>query len=519
VRALLVVAVLAIVGLVYFLSGGWAARSDRPGDRTAREASRSPRGAVSDSPDILRKERGASGETRERETPRFWRVRFVGRDGKPVLPRPVLRRDEGETRCVDVEPTDGLFLIPPKKTWIHYRRPSVPYTWPITEPDTTIRLDRFVPVMLEIRDADSGAIITTLSGGHGDTEHDNLTRPATLIALEGRVVLWRRTPTRLSRYADSVRIVVPAWREADIRLSVLGPDGVEKGAVVEFAYLGGSFVTDMFKNSIIRVAASTGRPIRGAKGTSDSNGLLRVRAVPLIDGEVVRLVVGKNERRAIVEVRMRRGTRASAIVRLPVSPSEFATLVAESPDDLDDMEEEESDPRAGQGSLIVRAYRNGGAVAAHAKVRLIGDREYEIRTNAQGVATFEEVAADRYSLRLEEPGILYVEARQVIRGGVAHAATLMEPRGWSIEVRVVDDRGHAVPSAAIRVSPAGRLDYVRIVDRVQWIDHLTGRDGTLQVGPLPPGEAEITAIYGTRRTTVKARSSQSAVVIRLPEAR
>ena len=508
-----IVAAAAIVGLVYLLFGGREPRSGRIADRTTtREAGRDSGGAAHGSPETRQPGHGSLEKPREGAAPLSWHIRFVGRDDKPVLPDPVRRVVEGSLELVAVAPIEGVFPIPPKPASIVFRKQA----WLIALPETTIRLDRFVPVLLEIRDADSGALITTLPRGHCDTERGSLVGLAAPLALEGRVVLAWRTPLRISRYADSVRGVLPAWRETDIRLRVLGPDAeMVAGAKLEFAYLDGSIVAESSEYGLLFDTDSTVGMISGAKGTSDSSGLLRVRGIPLIDREVVRLGVEKGGRRVIVKLRLRRGRRVSAIARLPGSPSRGSytgSLITEKAEESGNRY-----PRAEQGALVVRAFRNDGAVAADAMVRLIGEDDYEARTNAEGVATFKQMVVGRYLLELAEPGILYATARQEIRAGITHAATLTEPRGWAIEVRVVDDRGHAVPSAALDVTPSGGLGYVRILDRVQWIDHLTGRDGSLRVGPLPPGEARITARYGTRSAFVEVHSSQSTVTIRLPE--
>ncbi|MHC4958892.1 MAG: hypothetical protein ACYTGN_11010 [Planctomycetota bacterium] len=504
-RVLVLVAAVALAGLAVYLYGDAGEQRNRRGERVERHDGQPARALR---PEAGPQGAGASAGEAAKRTPAVddtWRVRFVGRDGETVFPKGLARK-HGQQRIKLETNDDGWYRVPPGPLTLVYRTRE----FAVPEPGLTIQLDEFVPFALVLADPDDGAPLFTLDS-HVDVLAglDDYT-----LKLEGRIVPPWRTWAHLSRAAGAVRGIVPAWKEADVRVRVSGPDGAEAGAMVESAFFGGKFVGA--DDEISFYEGASGYELQGAWGTSDNAGFMRVRGVPLIDGEVLKLVVGRDDRVGSVSVRLRRGAVAKADVAL--SGEQFWIP----------MEEEVSggigvgisDRRSAEyGSLTVRAFRNDGRPAVNAGIALhCGHNRYFVRTDEDGVAVLPKVMVAEYVVALKEPGLLYTEAIEPIRKGVKHVVTLTEPVGWSFELRVVDDRGLPVPFASVHASPAGKMGYVRVVDGVQWVDHYTGPDGTLRVGPLPPGDVGIRVRYGTRTATAKVKPSQSSARVRLPKA-
>jgi hypothetical protein len=420
-----------------------------------------------------------------------WHVGFVARDGAPAVPSPVQRLD-GEEREL-LTPRDGVFAIAPEEATIVYGE----HRWTIARPDTVIALPQLVPFVVELRDAESGAMLDAVPCGHADTETDVL--PPHEVRSAAGVAAPGRERARLSRYAEAVRRVAPVWPEASITLRVRERDGAPAAATVLSAHFG-------------RTAG--GVRIATAHGRCEAGDGLSVRGVPMIDGELVTLRAGTHVRATQVEAVLRRGEALAVDVTLPEKSGASIGLGGGAGGAV-------SRGRGGRratdfGALTVRAYRSDGTPAAGATLRLGANDTLTLRTDERGAASWPRVRAGRWRLELLEPGILYAAMTVEVLPGVANDAVIEEPGARSLDVYVFDHRGAPVASAEVAVEPAGELPYVLLIDGVQWIGHFTDARGMLRVGPLPPGAVRMGAMLGSRRAEAVAADGARAVEILLP---
>ncbi len=486
-------AAVLLAGLVWSLQDTATDRSDgrRPATHPERDASDQRAKSATNEAD------GEAPKPTAENKP-VWTVRFLGRDNSPVTPRFVTYIPEGG-EATTLEAEGNEFPLPGEGGEVSCRG----LEWPVTKPETTIRLPGMVPHTIEVRDAETGAMLLEHRAGHADTVHGGFTQdPDRLnLTVPDRVIERWSNLHVVSRYANKTKNVVRAFPEAKITLSVSGPDGFEEGARIEHV------ISECRQALFSRVT-----------GTSDARGILVVEGAPLLHGETLTLVVEKDERREFVAIALDRTRAATANVTLPRSSNKIITRGGRGLIGLGGSTGGQRNEST--GAIAIRAYRNDGSPARHAAVRLRGDRgAHASRTNENGHVEIGGITVGHYTLWLEEHGILFTKTRVTIMRNRRIHATITEPRGWSTRLRVLDAFGDPVSLARVTVSPTGSLGYVRIEDGVQHFDHLTDRDGYLEVGPLPPGDASIAVQYGTRKAKVTVGSSKRLVVITLPRAK
>ncbi len=458
----------------------------------------------------------ASGESATKPA-KTWAVRFVGRDQKPAVPSDVKFRSESGDETV-IKPTGEVFLITPTPGTISYGK----RTWPVRESETVIVLDEMIPFVVKFVDAQTGVVIEERRRGHIDARRyvptwgtkfgpplkDRWMEPASW---------WNPYPVVAS--VPSMERFVPAFPYAKIVLRVRGPQGAEAGVEVSHARLvrlvrpfagpksGGLIGAQEFD----RPSWSRIDSFDGASGTSDTDGVLIVSGVPLIHGEVLELSLTRESQRTVVKVALRFDQSIDQDVwfgentRTP--PSSYVADYFEEEEEALDEDEETG------GSLAIQVSRVSGEPARNARVVLRADGWEAKHTDVSGFVAFDSLPPGKYEVTLEEPGILFTKETVTV-GKLTHTnVTLREPKGWSTRIRVVDKERRPVVAAHVRVNPAGYLGYVDVRDGVQRINHLTGRDGELEIGPLPPGTLRVQVLFGTLVVSERIRQGKEETVI------
>jgi hypothetical protein len=308
----------------------------------------------------------------------------------------------------------------------------------------------------------------------------------------------------ISRFAEGVRVVVPLRPAIEVLVVVTEPDGRPAPGVRVFnLHVGG-----------------TRRSVRA--GPTDREGQCRVRGVPEIWGELVRVEVVKNGRQAHSDKRRieRWGERIRLEARLPpAAPHLVGTLVGRwsgayvyagtaSVSSIASVGYRLAHPPVMKTRLEVRVFRRTGAPAGRVLVRArVGKTSMSRRTDARGLATFVILPPGTATITVREPG--FVSGPPVSVELLEAAVTRVEIReavGGSIYVQVLDEEGLPVPFARITVKQPDGQPYTLLEDGRQILTHYTDRNGLATLPGLPPGPVTVTATFGTRKASAKAEA-------------
>ncbi len=284
--------------------------------------------------------------------------------------------------------------------------------------------------------------------------------------------------------ARAVYARIPVHRAVDLTVSVDGPDGRP---------------ADGARIVALEVA---GRAVR-IDAVTLAAGVLRLRGLPYLPGEPVA---------AAIDWGTAAGDDAVPVPSEGIPDPELRTTVPEdlgapwtvavhlkgpTARTLDHLEIDNDFPavfsslqtsQGAGGDLRIRVLGCDGKPVPDAAV-------YGARTDADGVAVVEHVSLGEHELAVSVPSRLPARATAFVREGQETEVVLREPAGARLDVIVTDEAGRPRPSA--HLSLGNRLVF-DVVDGVQRIDMFTDPFGRRSFARVEPGEATVTATWGTR---------------------
>jgi hypothetical protein len=297
-----------------------------------------------------------------------------------------------------------------------------------------------------------------------------------------------------------LRARVPLYKTVPLELTVLGPDGrPAEGAEVRQ----------------VRIARHI---VDLESTTADERGVLRLRDVPYVPGEVVEAFVNWRYNEAV-----RRGDGDgnpppelvtspppdpvqawSAIVRLagPTDSTEWkfeADPAEDAAEELPDEVESDrigarvADPSAPRGTIRARVVAADGAPIVGETVWFGSDEQ--ARTDAKGEVSMGDRAVGSHDLLCEPDGHFPMRARVAVVAGRTTDVVLREPTGAKVVVTVVDPRGLPRPSARIDVRARGGDAVFDVTDGVMRVDDFADERGRRTFARVRPGQVRFVVTW------------------------
>lgn len=525
-RALLAVPFVGILVL-------WGLARDPAGRTSRAPCSPLPIEKPEDAPSLEGRETAVEAKAAEQEPEpeagASWRV-YV-RDG---LDRPVRGVTVGTLNGEDKR-TDALGAIelPPEPA----KGTCAEQAFEVTGPETIVRLQGWIPVEAVMVDGHTGH---RLEGGVvPKVSHVRRRSRAVFSVSVEPPGAYVKEPDRswmsgfVSAYAQRVRVVVPVRREARLHVRVREPDGAAApGARLVRAWMGGAKpvfepapdLDDDPPEEYVELEEpekepeelpeswNTGETFWKASGTADRAGWMAVRGVPDLLGERIRLVVWHRGRHAYGEAVLGRDDHAD--VWLPASCNRFpdANTVIGIGGGWGCGRRGRAWTRPGTSTIVICLKRRDGSPAAGAMVWL---DHLSKEADADGHARFDRLPAGVHLVRVREPGFVAVDRKLSVHDGEARSVDVVEPEGWTAQVRVVDHEDRPVSFAKLEVDGLP-VDYAPVEDGVQDLTWFTDARGGASIGRLPSGDVKLTARFGTRSAAVTLQEDTASGVIRLP---
>ncbi|MFQ5844182.1 MAG: carboxypeptidase-like regulatory domain-containing protein, partial [Planctomycetota bacterium] len=431
------VPLLAAVLALWLLLGEGAVR--RRAERTAADRKppagepppvRPARAGVTSPPPPTPAEARRAAARARREAGVEWAVRILGAHDLPAPRITFIARwgmfgwagetdDEGRARFF-VSP-DVRRVTLTSEEW----RPRVQVA---DSPDAVLRFPELIPVVVRVVHAVTGREVAGASAGFGKLLRSFPPRPlprlgggSYFVVLRGesfKKILEVSLPDGLaadraalevegvvSRFADSLRVDLPVWPEAEITLRVRDEDG----RPVQFP--------------LLKKALLDNRPLAVSTEIDGAAGRMRVRGVPFIPGERIRLVAadGAFEAEAVVGIEKgRRSYEATAVI-----PGEQFTVTTSSVIGIGGGAGGGRRGRGGSRRLLARRPARLDVTAVHRDGRAAtgirvgvkgGDPPVERwqRTTDHGQAAFVKLPPGRYDVQVHEPGFIDTEQEVVL---------------------------------------------------------------------------------------------------------
>jgi len=300
-----------------------------------------------------------------------------------------------------------------------------------------------------------------------------------------------RVSATISRFADFVRVTIPAWPLVPVLLTVLDHENEP---------VAGARVT---KVTLARFSRE------GWSAPTDAAGRTRWWGVPAIRGERVAVSVSEAGRsRTVYGSIIDYETPTKVIAILPKNTEisigigggaggafggrgGHRNLVAS------------SDVARGLIEVLVR--RADGRPAADALVVALR-RSASARTDSQGRVVFKALVPGRIELVVREPGFAMGPPVAVsVVGGRSSFAEITESYARWTTVEVLDHEGNALPGASVELVAGGPVPWVCLDGNVQHLNVLSGADGRVVIPLFPPSARVALAKYGSRRATATIR--------------
>jgi len=179
----------------------------------------------------------------------------------------------------------------------------------------------------------------------------------------------------------------------------------------------------------------------------------------------------------------------------------------------------------GRCALYVHVLRRDGRPAKNALVRLRGPAPPAAprgaawtrsdRADDFGRVVFRGLVAGPVTVTVSEVGFLSPAPVSLDLSVEGATVTIREAWGRSLQILVLDATGLPVPHARITLGAVAGKPYACLIDDVQHLNLVTDRDGRCPLPDLAEGKVAVTAVFGSRRATVSARSGD-ALTITLP---
>jgi len=380
--------------------------------------------------------------------------------------------------------------------------------------DTGLRLD------VVFAEAETGRRLTGLSASIAGVEHTVeprlLDEDAWLVfppVEDPTVLAWKVEPpssrllwepsairTCISRYATSLRLVFPLRLEHAVSVTVEESDGAPAAASLDSVY-----------------AAGRTLPLEAVERTGP--GRFRVRGVPHLPGE-----------RVMVQAETALDDRVGSVTALGVVPD----------DPREDLEMRvrlpplrwrgEADAGAGvigigggaggtfggrgghrtltRGVTTIRVRLRDGRPAVGALVTIAGRRHY---TDSDGRVRVMSLPPGVHRVTVSQVGVIPITASVTVPAGRDVEIELDEPPAAAVDVEVVDDRGRALPFAALAVKTPSGEPWVDLQDGIQRLDPYTDHEGRRRLHNLEPGDLRLTVTWGSRKQEVHVAAASSDV--------
>lgn len=290
-----------------------------------------------------------------------------------------------------------------------------------------------------------------------------------------------------------LRLRVPLYETVPLELTVLGPDGrPAEGAEVRQVRIAGHIVGLEWT-------------------TADERGVLRLRDVPYVPGEVVEAYVAWRYNESVrrdplagnppPEFRTTpppdRAQAWSAIVNLAgptdvtewkyeADPADEAAEGAPADVEPDPIGLRAGDASAPRGEIRVSVVAADGAPIVGETVWFGADGQ--AGTDGKGEVSLRDRAVGEHDVSCHPAGHFPMRARLTVVAGKTTDVVLREPTGARVVVTVVDPRGLPCPSARIGVvlDDDAVLD---VTDGVMRLDDFTDERGRRTFARVPPGKA------------------------------
>ena len=371
-------------------------------------------------------------------------------------------------------------------------------------PETTIRLDRMIPLEVVLVDARSGAVLaegrarlpksTAARTTYGSTERELLVTPLHS-GLYAEFALELETPRgtlarnglrafvecSVSAFARRARLRVPVWPELNLR--VVLPDAA---LTLDVCWLGESrFV--------------------GAVVHAQSESTVQVRGVPAIPGAALHLVFSKPSNNVgfagtIDEQGRCFLTRMDEASWTNLRKSEMSEC--EEHEEFEDVGWLGALPEGG-ASFAVRVLLRDGSPAGGIRVYLDSDSVRAGR--ADGVAVFEHCLPGEHQLNVWDPAWGHFLRKVKLVDGRRTELLCHAPRTRRIRVEVVGADGRGIPAVRVDGTCSGRPVVPSLDAGTQELVALTDSNGHLDWPWFPEGQTRFVATHGTRSASASAR--------------
>jgi len=307
----------------------------------------------------------------------------------------------------------------------------------------------------------------------------------------------------VSRYAQRVRVTIPAWPHALVVVRVLDhAHNPVPGAIVSSA---------SFTHSCRNFTAEP----------TDADGWTRVRGIPALHGERVSLQARSGQRHHSA-VGMVEDSVTPVRLRIVLPEKENGILIGiggGAGGAFRGRGDHRRKPRTGDECVVVTVRHRDGRSAVDTYVSASGGGATATgRTDANGRVTLGSLPTGTVAVRVSEPGFAAGKAvSTTLEAGKPGSVTIHEaPAKW-VTGLVLSETGRALASASVRVRvnsglDLACLDLVCLDGGVQQLNLLTGPDGRFAFPNVPPGRAVIFADYASRRANAPARDAGITIV-------